>query len=197
MKVLLLTTLLLLSGNSYCQKQTLRGVAVYNTQSAMPFSKFGSLVSGIIHPGVEVSHRRIFNQKKRHDWFWDARASVFYHRFVQLGIPVSASIGYKYKLLKDLTLDASLGGGYLHSIPAAQKFKLDEQGEYKNNKGIGRSQAHVNVGLAINFVVNPLSDKKLEVFAGNYQMLQLPFIKSYVPILPYNQLMLGVRKQIK
>lgn len=197
MKTLLITILLLQTGTAFCQKETLRGFTVYNSQPALPFSRFKSLLTGIKHPGLEIFQRKIFKQRKKYAMFWDVKASVFYHRFVQWGIPVSANVGYKYKLLHDLSFDVSLGGGYLHSIPATEKLKLDEQGLYKSNKGIGRAQANVNAGFAMNFTVNPLSERRHEVFIGYNQMMQLPFIKSYVPLLPYNQLLFGVRKKIK
>ena|SRR6218665_2538975 len=197
MKRLIIVALLLYACNSYCQKQTFRGISFYNAHSAMPFSKFGRLISGTIHPGLEVSQRKIFSRHNKHDWFWDVKASVFYHRFVQWGIPLSVGIGYRYKILHDLSLDASLSGGYMHSIPDHQKFKLNSSGNYQSNKGIGRSQANANIGFVLNYTLNPFAQKRVEIFTGYYQEIQMPFIKSYVPLLPYNQLAIGIRKQIK
>ncbi len=197
MKKLIVLIFAAIACNSYGQQQTFRGLSFYNSHTAMPFSKFGKLISGTVHPGIELSQRKIFSRHKKHDWFWDAKASVFYHRFVQWGIPISAGAGYRYKLLHDLSLDASVSAGYMHSIPTHDKFKLNEEGNYINNNGVGRSQGTINVGFAINYTLNPLSDKKVEIFTAYSQSLQMPFIKSYVPLLPYNQLHVGIRKQIK
>ncbi len=85
-----------------------------------------------------------------------------------------------------------LGVGYLHSIPGTERFELNDQGEYEKIKNIGRAQASVKFSISAAYALN--RDLHLTL---NYGVLgQLPFVKSYVPLLPYNTIQLGLAKNI-
>ena len=45
--------------------------------------------------------------------------------------------------------------------------------------------------IGAEFVINPSAQNLLQVFMNYQQRLQTPFVKSYVPLLPYNNLSLG------
>ncbi len=197
MKRTLFTLLLSLAVMTvFAQKEKYLGVAIFNTQSDLPFGKFSGMFSEIFHPGAEVTWGTNFRIKKKHDWFWDARVAYFFHRFVQHGIPVYANIGYRYKFNKRFAADLALGAGYMHSIPATGKLKLNENGDYENNKGIGRMQANACFGMGAGYLLNPQNVKPVKLFIVYQQRLQMPFVKSYVPILPYNSFMIGFSKSI-
>jgi hypothetical protein len=167
-------------------------LGIYNTQNELPYGKFGGLFTEIFHPGIEGGIGKNFSSIKKHDWFAELKVSYFYHRFIQHGIPVYGNLGYRYKFSDRFSTEASLGLGYMHSIPASSKFKL-ENGEYTNNKGAGRMQGMVNNALGINYVIHPEAKKPIMAFLLYQQRLQLPFIKSYVPLLPYNSFQFGVK----
>ena len=82
----------------------------------------------------------------------------------------------------------------MHSIPDTAKRKLSEEGEYENNKGIGRMQAMATYGIGFSYVLNPAAAKTIRVFTSYQQRLQFPFVKSYVPLLPYNSFIIGLIK---
>ena len=166
-------------------------VAFLNTASAYPFSQFGKLISGVGHPGLEIRYNFNWKTKNKHDWFQEIKVSYFYHRFVQHAIPLYTDIGYRYKFSHSLSAQVALGAGYMQSIPATAKLKLSSNGEYKNDRGIGRSQAIAVLNLAIGYTIHPASKKSLKVFITYQQFLQTPFVKAYVPILPYNSLLIG------
>lgn len=166
-------------------------VAFLNTGSAYPFSQFGKLFSGIEHPGVELGYGFNWKTKNKHDWFQEVKLSYFYHRFVQHGISVYTDVGYKYKFSNAWNAQVAVGGGYMQSIPATAKLKLSSNGEYKNDRGIGRSQAIAVLNLGIGYIIHPVSKKSLKVFMTYQQFLQTPFVNAYVPILPYNSLLIG------
>ena len=86
---------------------------------------------------------------------------------------------------------SAIGAGYLHSIPATAKLKLDNNGEYKNDKGIGRAQAMAVLNFSAGYIPHPLGARPLKIFITYQQLLQTPFVKAYVPILPYNILLIG------
>jgi len=199
-KIILFGLVLVLAVQAQAQKekkQKFISLAFTNSQTAMPFSKFSRLFMSDLHPGIEAGLGFNWKTKKKHDWFQEFRAGYFFHRFVQHGIPVYTNLGYRYKFSTRFSAEALLGGGYLHSIPATAKLKLDDNGEYKNNKGIGRVQGMVNFSVRASYLVNPSAKQPMRLFMQYQQQLQMPFVKSYVPLLPYNVLMIGVSRPIK
>ena len=188
--------LLALSISSTIQGQKYESLAIYNTQPAMPFAKFAGLISGPLHPGVEYGRGCILSSKKKHDWLFEVKAGYFFHRFVQHGIPVYANIGYRYKLNSRFSAETAIGAGGMQSIPATGKYKLNDNGEYENNKGVGRIQAIATYGIGGSYLLTPSAKKPIRVFVLYQQKLQFPFIRSYVPILPYNSFMIGMNRMI-
>lgn len=197
MKQLLLTIVSLsiiitLSG----QNKNYVAMSVYNTQAAMPFGKLAGLFTGQLHPGIEGIYGKNISSGKKHDWLLELRVSYFFHRYVQHAIPVYLNFGYRYKFNDKFSAETALGAGYLHSIPATAKLKLNENGGYENNKGVGRAQAIATYSLGLAYTANPTDAKPLTFFATYQQRIQAPFVKSYVPLLPYTSFMIGVRKPI-
>jgi hypothetical protein len=197
MKQLLLTVvalnaILLLNA----QNRNYVAVSVYNTQNAMPFGKFAGLFTDQFHPGVEGIYGKNLSLTKNHEWFLELRLSYFFHRYVQHALPVYVNFGYRYKISNKFSAETSLGAGYMHSIPATAKLKLGENGEYENNKGIGRMQATASFSAGLGYTARPDAAKPLTVFINYQQRVQTPFVRSYVPLLPYNIFMIGVRKPI-
>jgi len=170
------------------------GIAVYNTQNAMPFGKFTGMFKEQLHPGVEAIYGRNLSSRKNHDWFLELRLSYFYHRYVQHGVPLYLNFGYRYKLSQKLFAETSIGAGYMHSIPATAKLKLNDNGDYVNNKGIGRAQATVSYSIGLAYTPLPSANKPFTFFMNYQQRILTPFVRSYVPILPYNTFMIGVKK---
>lgn len=198
MKQLLITSAIaLLTITATAQKQKYLGIALFNTQTDIPFGKFAGMFTKAFHPGIEVTWGKSFSIKKKHDWFWDARASYFFHRFVQHGILVYANMGYRYKFNSRFFADAAIGGGYMQSIPATAKLKLDANGEYISNKGAGRMQAIAAFGVGAGYTIHPSTKKPVKVFINYQQRIQMPFVKSYVPLLPYNSFMIGISLPLK
>lgn len=195
MKNIILFSILfcLLHLSSAAQSNRQLSIAVTNNVTATPFSKFGELFSTPFHPGVELGYGFNWKTKEHHDWFQTIKAGYFYHRFVQHAIPVYTTYGYRYKFSPTWSAETSVGAGYLHSIPATAKYKLNSNGDYENNKGLGRMQAMVPLNLGTSYTMNPKAKRPASFFALYQQQLQMPFIKSYVPLLPYNSFLLGVR----
>jgi len=167
-------------------------VAFTDNASAYPFAVFTGFVKEPIHPGVEFGWSRNFREKKNHDWFRDVKLGYFYHRFVQHGIPLYVNYGYRYKFSKTFNADAALGAGYFHSIAATEVLKLDDAGNYKNAKGIGRPQAMAALTIGTGYVFYLNKDQPVKLFLQYQARIQTPFVKSYVPILPYNQAAIGI-----
>ena len=172
-------------------------VAAFNTQSAMPFGKFAGLFSGPLHPGAEFGYGRNVSSKLKHEWFLELKIAYFFHRYVQHGIPVYLSFGYRYKINSRISAETSIGAGYMHSVPATAKLKLNKDGEYVNNKAVGRMQAMATYGIGLGYTFHPSVKRPITIFTDYQQRIQMPFVKSYVTLLPYNSFMIGIKKTIQ
>ncbi len=188
---------LTLAASSQSQQKYYISAAVFSTQTAMPFGKFTALVAKPLHMGAELGYGKNFSIKKKSEWFMEVKAAFFYHRYVQAAIPLTFNVGYRYKIIERLYAASSAGAGYMHSIPATAKLKLNSEGEYKNDKGIGRMQATATFNVGLSYVVTPNAKRPLSIFTNYQQQLQFPFVKSYVPLLPYNSFSFGVSRPVR
>ncbi len=179
--------------NVFSQKHRLDhfSIALTTLHTNLPFGSFSNLFIKDFHPGFEIGTGFNWKTKPKHDWFQEFKLAYFYHRFVQHGIPLYTDIGYRYKFSRAISAQISCGTGYMQSIPATAKLKLGANGEYKKNKSIGRSQAIAVVSFSIGYTIHSSEKNAPRVFATYQQFLQAPFVKTYVPILPYNSLLIG------
>ena len=195
-KVFFTAGLLLTLMTATAQKEKYAILAVYNTHSSYPFGRFAGIFTEIVHPGIEVGYGTNFRMRKKYGWFWDVRAGYFYHRFVQHGIPLYANLGYRYKINRWFSADLALGAGYLHSFPDADIFTLNDGGEYVPKKHTGRMQGMGSLGISVGYLLQPHNPGSIKLFITYQTRIQFPFVKSYVPLLPYNSIMLGLNKPI-
>lgn len=197
MKLLLCVAGLLLActGMSQTRQKTL-SLALTNNQTALPFSKFGNLVTGTYHPGFDAGYSFNWSTRPRHDWFQSLKAGYFYHRFVQHALSLYTQGGYRYKFSGKFSAQSALGVGYLHSIPATAVLKMDDEGNYETARGIGRPQALINITFAgtYHFAWNK---RAVAAFVQYQQQVQTPFNASYVPLLPYNSFGIGLSTPLK
>lgn len=187
-----LLLLLFITTFASAQKKKEISIAFVNAASAYPFSKFSSLVTSIGQPGVEIGYGFNWKTKSKHDWYQEIKLGWLYHRYVQNALSLYTDVGYRYKFSNHWMAQTAIGAGYLHSIPATAKLKLDNNGEYKNEKGIGRAQAMAVLNFSAGYIPDPLGSRPLKIFITYQQLLQTPFVKAYVPILPYNSLLIGI-----
>lgn len=161
--------------------------------SSFPISGTGSLFEAPFRSFNQVGIEGSLRKKEKHSWIYQAHAGYFYHRFVQHAIPLGATVGYQRILSPEFSGSLSLGGGYLHSIPATARFELNDEGSYERIRSAGRAQAMIQLAAEIQYTLNP--DWKISL---NYSpIIQTPFVKSYVPLLPYNSMQIGVYRNIK
>jgi hypothetical protein len=159
--------------------------------SSFPLLGATEIFSGY-HPYSAVGLRLTWKEEKKQAWEQSIKLGYFYHRFVHHNIPFYTATGYRYDLGKKFTVRAQLGIGYLHSIPATERFELNAQGEYIKIRNLGRAQGMIHFSLAGGYKLNNQFELTL-----NYGILgQVPFVKSYIPLLPYNTLQAGIAKRI-
>lgn len=191
-KKIILILFMFLNSNAFSQKHKLEywSAAFTTLHTAFPFGSFSRLFTEDLHPGFEIGSGFNWRTETKHDWFQTIHFGYSYHRFVQHSIALYSEGGYRYKFPKSFLAEAKLGAGYLHAIPVGQIFKLQADGNYKKKANLGRPQALIALSLGIHKRISPSGEA---VFIQYQQRLQLPFIKSYVPLLPTNMLMVGVK----
>lgn len=168
------------------------GLETGNAITAFPITGAPQLLYSNYHPYTTFSGSLVWKEKNKHSWEQSFNLGYMYHRFVQHSIPVFTEIIYSNKLSNSFNLRVHLGGGYLHSIPAVDRFELNSQGEYEKIKNLGRAQGMFKLSFSGAFHLN-----ELYVLTLNYGVLgQTPFVRSYVPLLPYNTLQLGLHKKL-
>ncbi|HLO79675.1 MAG TPA: hypothetical protein VK166_01880 [Chitinophagaceae bacterium] len=196
MKYLISLGLILLCITSQAQKKYHLSFALTNNASSYPFQYLAGYVENPLHPGFELGYGKTWGRKKHHEWFGELKLGYFYHQFVQHGIPIYFNGGYRYMFNHRFSMDAALGAGYFHSIATTDVLKL-ENGEYVNAKGIGRPQIMAAVTLGAGYHIKMNKTDSLRLFLQYQARVQLPFNDDYVPVLPYNQIAIGVSIPIK
>ena len=178
--------------NLYSQKHRPEhlSVAITTLHTDFPFGSFGKLFTQEFHPGIEIGTGFNWKTKTKHDWFQTIKVGYSYQRFVQHTIPIYTEFGYRYRFFKTYSAEASVGAGYLHAISAEPIFVLQDDGSYEKKPNLGKPQAMGTVSFAID---KKISSPGANVFLNYQQRIQFPFIKSYVPLLPANIIMLGIR----
>ena len=62
--------------------------------------------------------------------------------------------------------------------------------------GLYSMQVIACFGIGAGYRFAPSSPAPLKLFIHYQQRLQMPFVKSYVPILPYNSFLIGITKPV-
>ncbi len=169
--------------NSVVMAQQWRSVTIEASmmQYALPVSKLAGLFVAPVHFKGSVGLAYQWNKNNTHQLLQNASMGFGYHRFVQCIVPLNTECGYRYQSAKKLFFNIFVGGGYLHSIPLNTRYVLNN-GVYEKTNKLGKPQGMVNARMGIGFLFK--ENAFIEISYEN--LLQTPFIKSYVPLLPYN-----------
>lgn len=193
MKIRIVFVLCLFAFNSFAQRKLDQlTFEAGNAVSAFPFVGAPQLFYTNYHPYFTIGSRLTWSEKGKHAWEQSVNIGYMYHRFIQHTIPLFTEIIYRYNFNERFSMNVHLGAGYLHSIPDTERFELNDQGEYEQIKNLGRAQGMVRFALSAGYSLT--DDLRLTL---NYGVTgQMPFVKSYVPLLPYNTIQLGIAKKI-
>ncbi len=164
-----------------------------NIATSFPITGITALFGAPYRPYFEVSASKGFGKKEKQVWEHELNLGYFYHRFMQHGIPLHYNVVRRFEIGKKEMFRAKLGTGYMHSMSAVDRFKLNDDGEYERIRSFGKPQIMFDLGLECSYRFS-------EKLTGSLQyktFIQAPFIKSYVPMLPYNSLQLGLSYNLK
>lgn len=161
-------------------------VSVFNVGTQLPGSGALGVFSRSVHPGVSMGTEFFYRKRPKNQWFQTARFGVLHHRLSQTAVQLYSEFGYRRKIWRGTGAELRLGGGYLHSFPAVETFKLKD-GAYDQKANIGRAQAMAGGTFGLSYAT--ATDWR---FFLDYQFyLQTPFVKNYVPLLPNSALHIG------
>ncbi len=161
-------------------------VSVFNAATQLPI---GSFFSSPVHLGGTAGAEFRYNRKPGNQWFQTAKMGYSYHQYVQSTLQLYSEFGYRRAIWRGTAAELRIGAGYLHAIPAAEIFTLDGN-VYKKKTNLGRAQAMAGGAFGLSYTL-PDPDKALRFFVDYQFYLQMPFVKSYVPLLPNTLLHLG------
>lgn len=186
--LLLLFSFSLQAQNATTPKDQYYRFAISNSHTAKPLGSFLSLVHKEFHPGFEISRGKILKHSNTHQWLGELTLSYLYHRWVQQNLAVSANGSYRRLLGECWAASVKLGAGYQLSMPADKVYAITNEG-LKEKGHVLRSQVIAAFAIGAD---RKISAKGAKIFMEYQQKIQTPFIKEYVPLLPYNTLLLGV-----
>ncbi|HSB92983.1 MAG TPA: hypothetical protein VLC28_07705 [Flavitalea sp.] len=182
------TVICCLSFGAQSQKLKYIKIGITNSQTARPFTKFSALFTSPIHPGFELGYGMSQRIGKRSQWFFEPAIAYTFHRWVQHNISIVAQEYFCYMLGAGFSITARLGAGYQLSIPTTTVFELSGE-TIKSKPFAARSQFIFNGGVGANKSI----DKHGMMIGLLYQQkIQTPFVRNYVPLLPYNSMMISL-----
>ena len=163
-------------------------ISVFNVGTQLPGSGVAGIFTRPIHPGISAGTEFRYNKGLKNQWFQAVRLGVLYHRFAQTAVQLYTETGYRRSIWRGTAAELRLGGGYLHSFPGVEIFRLKD-GRYVQKNNFGRPQVMAGGTFGLSYT---LSGPNPPRFFLDYQFyLQMPFVKSYVPLLPNTALQIG------
>lgn len=165
------------------------GFLISNNNTSFPVLGYPQLFYSQFHPGIDTYHEWKMNKSEKSQLWYSFNIGGFYHRFIQTTIKLFPKIEYKYLLNDKINLQIGLGGGYLHSFDNVKVMKLNSDGEYVTQSTIkGRPQFMITLDWGIGYKLK--NDFQLVMLFRT--IMHGPFIKNYVPLVPYNSFALGL-----
>jgi hypothetical protein len=180
---------LLLPAQSWRSKPM--SLAVFNNATLLPPASFTAVFNQPIHPGILAGYEFGWREKPYSKWFQNVSIGFFSHRYVYRALLLYTQAGYR-RNLGHISLEASLHAGYMHAFLITDRLVPQDDGTYKAKKGFGKPQFICGAGAGIGYdLVKKPSARRIFL---NYDIrLQMPFVKSYVPLLPNGIVSLGMQ----
>ena len=164
-------------------------ISVFNNATMLPPASLTATFNQPIHPGLTASYEFGWKETEKHKWFQNAGISYMYHRFVYQAIILNSQAGYRWKI-NNFSIEGYLQAGYMHAFYLTDRAVFQSDGTYKAKKGFGKPQFITGAGVGFGYNVG--DEKHLRRIFLNYDVrLQMPFVKSYVTLLPNGALSLG------
>ncbi len=189
-QVIFLLIVFLFSHWSLAQPVRPLTVAVLANATALPTNSKEIFTN--LHPGLVVGTAFRYNQNTQNQLSQTVKVGYLYHRFVHHAVQLYSELEYKRMLKQKFNITGALGAGYVHLFSATEVFRRNDQGDYEAKPKWGRPQAMGSLALGLGYQVNQGTEKPIEIFARYQFLVQAPFVRQYVPVLPNTALHLGL-----
>jgi hypothetical protein len=163
-----------------------------NNHSAFPFSRFSKLAYQNFHMSYEIGKRFELRENDKRTWSQTASIGYFNHKFVQSGIWIYGENEYHKFIKPHLSLNAGVGAGYYHMFTSTPITQQGANGQLEIKRDFGRPQALFGISLGITRSILKEVNSAPKIGLQYQIRMQTPFVKSYVPLLPYNALKLSL-----
>lgn len=185
-------------------------VSVLNNATLLPPASLTAPFNQPLHPGVALGYEfgwketikspmfqrtNVFSLGGREvytgKWFQNVAVSWFHHRYVNQAFLLTTHAGYR-KYLKKFSVEASVHAGYMHALLFTERFTRIEDGTWEYDKGMGRAYFVTGAGIGLGYDAG--YHYNIRRFFVNYDFrLQMPFVKTYVPLLPNGIVSVGLQ----
>lgn len=165
-------------------------VSVFNLGTQLPGSGVIGIFTTPVHPGLSAGTEFRYNQHPFNQWFQTAKLGLSYHQYVQTAVQLYSEAGYRRVIWRGAAAEMRLGVGYLHAFSNTEVFSLKD-GTYHKKTNLGRPQFMASGALGLSYLL-PKGQNPPRFFLDYQFFLQMPFVKSYVPLLPNTALHIGV-----
>jgi hypothetical protein len=174
------------------------GAAISNNATSLPLTGIGNVFSGSFHPGIDVNYSKKFNKKEMNQWLYKVNAGLIWQKYVQTLFTVSGIAVYRNNHFKRLNFDGGIGAGYGAAFEGGAVLKLNKDGVYETrSKFSPRSQFVILLQAGIIYKLKKDYAQSLAITLHAKTIIQGPFVKGYVPLLPINAIELGVLIPLK
>lgn len=170
-------------------KSTPITVSILNNATMLPPASLTATFNQPIHPGFILASEFGWKENTKGKWFQNASLGYIYHQLANQSFLLFTQAGYR-KYWGKFSLEGSLQTGYMNCISLTDRIVRNENDQYEASKGWGKSQFIIGAGTSVGF--SPVSSGRLKrIFLAYDIRMQMPFVKSYVTILPNGALSLG------
>lgn len=170
-------------------------ISIFNNATLLPPESMTAMFNQPVHPGGTVAYEFGWKETKMHKWFQNVGISYFYHRYVYQALMLNTQAGYRRKINR-LTIEGYMQLGYMHAFLLTDRAVFQSDGTYVVRQGFGKPQFITGAGIGLGY--NLGGDKRIRRIFLNFDFrVQMPFVKSYVPLLPNGALSLGMQFNIK
>ena len=159
----------------------------------MPISGFGQAIGKSFHPCFDLYYSKQINKKEVNKFFAKINTGFIFQKNIEILLSFSASGCYYNNYFKRIKFNVELGGGYGASFENSAVATLNAGGVYEvQNKYIPRSQFIILLLSGILIPVKVSATRNVFLTLQARTLLQGPFVKTYVPLLPMNAINFGV-----
>ena len=165
-------------------------VSLFNLGTQLPGSGVLGVFTTPVHPGLSVGTEFRYNHSLQNQFFQTAKLAVSYHQYVQTSVQLLSEAGYRRGIWRGTQAEFRLGAGDLHAFSGTEVFKAKD-GVYAQKTNWGRPQFMASGTLGVGYQL-PNGVNSPRFFLEYQFFLQMPFVKSYVPLAPNTALHVGV-----